>query len=152
VLTAPIVAVKLALMAPEAIVTDDGTVTAALLLARFTTWPPLPATAVSVAVQLSIPAPVIDPLSQLRYLTVAHTVSLEVVPARPLESLLDSIAPPHASRFTERKDTRSASKTALRLSFRREGNRNGRGQRLGTARLSFGETIVSSAFLRERAF
>ena len=67
--TAVIVAVKLALVAPEATVTDDGTVTDALLLVRLTAWPPLGAAAVSVAVQLSVPAPVIDPLVQLRVLS-----------------------------------------------------------------------------------
>ena len=63
------VAVKLALVAPEATVTDEGTVTAVLLLERLTAWPPLGAAALSVAVQLSVPAPVIDPLVQLSPLT-----------------------------------------------------------------------------------
>jgi len=58
------VAVNPALVAFAATVTVAGTVTAALLLARFTVKPPLPAAAVSVTVQLSLPAPVIDALLQ----------------------------------------------------------------------------------------
>ena len=69
VVTAAIVAVKLALVAPEATVTDDGTVTAALLLERLTDWPLLPAAALSVTVQLSVPAPVIDALAQVSALS-----------------------------------------------------------------------------------
>ena len=137
--TAAIVAVKLALVSPEATVTDDGTVTDALLLVRLTAWPPLGATAVSVAVQLSVPAPVIDPLVQLRDCAETVPVPLELVVVGLLERLLESLAPPHASRFTERKETRRARKAALCLS------------RLGAARLSFGETIGFSAFLREWA-
>ena len=67
--TAVIVAVKAAVLAPEATVTDGGTVTAVLLLDRLTAWPPLGAAAFSVTVQLSVPAPVIDPLVQLSPLT-----------------------------------------------------------------------------------
>ena len=64
-LTAVTVAEKLALLAPDATVTEAGTVTAALLLARVTASPPLAAAAFKVTVQLSVPAPVIDPLLQL---------------------------------------------------------------------------------------
>jgi hypothetical protein len=63
--TAEIVAVKLALVAPAATVTEVGTTTAESLLDTSTTWPPLPAAAFNVTVQLSVPAPVTDPLVQL---------------------------------------------------------------------------------------
>ena len=66
VLTADTVAEKLALVAPAATVTDAGTDTAELLLARFAANPPLPAAALSVTVQLSVPAPVMEPLVQVR--------------------------------------------------------------------------------------
>jgi hypothetical protein len=69
VLTAEIVAVKLVLVAPAATVTEAGTTTAVSLLDTLTTWPPLPAAAFSVTVQLSVPAPVIDPLVQLNPLS-----------------------------------------------------------------------------------
>ena len=65
VLTEEAVAGKFALIAPAATVTDAGTVTEALLLARLTTSPPLAAAAFSVTVQLSVPAPDSDPLVQL---------------------------------------------------------------------------------------
>ncbi len=64
-LTAPIVAVKLPVVAPDATVTLAGTVTAELLLARLIAKPPLGAGAFSVTVQLSDPAPVTDELPQL---------------------------------------------------------------------------------------
>ena len=63
--TVEIVAVKLALVAPAATVTEAGTTTAVSLLDKLTAWPPLPAAAFSVNEQLSVPAPVIDPLVQL---------------------------------------------------------------------------------------
>lgn len=49
---------KLALVAPAATVTEDGTVTADILLDRLTVWPPSGATALKVTEQLSLPAPV----------------------------------------------------------------------------------------------
>jgi hypothetical protein len=66
VLTVKIVAVKLALVAPAATVTDEGTETEELLLAKSMVKPPLPAAALSVTVQVSVPAPVIDELAQER--------------------------------------------------------------------------------------
>jgi hypothetical protein len=51
------VAEKLALLAPAATVTVAGTVTAELLLDRLTANPPLAATAFSVTVHVSVPAP-----------------------------------------------------------------------------------------------
>jgi hypothetical protein len=58
--TALTVAANVALVAFAGMVTDAGTVTAALLLVRLTPRPPLPAAALSVTVQLSVSAPVID--------------------------------------------------------------------------------------------
>lgn len=72
VVTALVVAVKLALVAPAAIVTDAGTVTALLLLARLTAVA-LVAAEVSVAVHASVPAPVSDPLLQERALNTGVT-------------------------------------------------------------------------------
>jgi hypothetical protein len=71
VLTADTVAVKLAVVDPAATATDAGTVTAELLLARLTANPPLGAAAFSVTEQLSVPAPVIDELVQLRLVKAA---------------------------------------------------------------------------------
>jgi hypothetical protein len=70
VLTAVAVAVKLALVAPDAIVTEAGTVTALLLLVRATAVAVVAAD-VSDTVQASVPAPVIDPLLQESALSVA---------------------------------------------------------------------------------
>jgi hypothetical protein len=46
-----------------------GTVTATLLLARLTAWPPLPAGVISVTVQGSLPDPVMNALLQANALT-----------------------------------------------------------------------------------
>jgi hypothetical protein len=56
VLTAATVAVKAALAALAATVTEAGTVTELLLLDRVTVCPPVPAAALSVTVQVSVPA------------------------------------------------------------------------------------------------
>lgn len=64
--TEEIVAVKPAVLAPAGTFTDAGTVTALLLLARLTVNPPEAAAAFNVTTQLSVPAPVIEPLVQLR--------------------------------------------------------------------------------------
>lgn len=56
--TAATVAVKLAEAAPAATVTEAGTVTAELLLARLTLIPPVAAAVVSVTVHASVPVPV----------------------------------------------------------------------------------------------
>jgi hypothetical protein len=132
------VAVKLALADPEATVTDDGTVSAALSLVSVTVWPSPSAAVLNVAVQLSVPAPVIESLWQLMDCKTAVPVPLEVLGL--FENLPASVAPPHASKFTERKLARRVSKAALCLS------------RLGAARFSCGETMGLSAFLLERAF
>jgi hypothetical protein len=54
------------LVAPAGTVTDDGTVTAELLLERLTAAPFFGAAMSVVTVQVSVPAPVIEPLAQLR--------------------------------------------------------------------------------------
>jgi hypothetical protein len=68
------VAVNPALVAFAATVTVAGTVTAALLLARLTLKPPLPAAALSVTVQLSLPDPVIDALLQESALNACNSI------------------------------------------------------------------------------
>jgi hypothetical protein len=70
------VATNVALAAPDATLTAAGTVTAVLLLARFTVNPPLAAAAFSVTVQLSVPAPVIEPFAQLNPLSTGMPVPL----------------------------------------------------------------------------
>ncbi|MFZ0745994.1 MAG: hypothetical protein WAM85_16405 [Terracidiphilus sp.] len=62
------------LVALAGTVTEAGTATAALLLARLTLTPPLPAAALSATVQESLPAPVIVPLLQVRVLNEGEPV------------------------------------------------------------------------------
>jgi hypothetical protein len=62
--TAETFATKLALAVPEGKETKTGRLTAALLLARSTTMPPLGAEALNVTVQVSVPDPIIDELAQ----------------------------------------------------------------------------------------
>jgi hypothetical protein len=81
--------VKLALVAPAATITEPGTETAALLLARLTVNPPLAAVELSVTVQLSVPVPVNDPLVQLSALNTGTPVPLRVISVElPLAELL----------------------------------------------------------------
>jgi hypothetical protein len=81
------VAVKLAVVAPAATVTAAGTVTAALLLARSTAKPPLAAAALSLTVQLSLPAPVTATWSQLKELNSGELAALPAVPT-PLSPIV----------------------------------------------------------------
>lgn len=74
VLTEETAALKLAPVAVAGIVTDAGTTTALLLLARATVTPPVGAEPVSVTLQESLNAPVIDSLLQLTELTVGVVV------------------------------------------------------------------------------
>src|SRR5580692_9079390 len=69
VVTAETVAENMTLVAVAGTVTEGGTVTAVLLLDRATLTPPLPAAALSVTVQESVPAPVIDEFTQDSALT-----------------------------------------------------------------------------------
>jgi hypothetical protein len=80
-------------VAPGATVTVAGTVTAELLLARLTANPPLAAATFSVTVQLSVPAPVIDPLVQLSPLNTGTPVPLRLIKVEvPLKELLVSVS------------------------------------------------------------
>jgi hypothetical protein len=98
VLTAVTVAVKLALLAPATTVTLAGTVTALLLLARLTVNPPVAAAVFRVTVQVSVPAPVIDPLLQLRALNTGTPVPLRLTRVEePLEELLVRVREPEAA-------------------------------------------------------
>lgn len=92
------VAEKLALAAPAGTFTDAGTVTAALLLARFTVNPPVAAAEFSVTVQLSVPVLLIEPLTQLSPLSTGTPVPLRLTTAVPLvEELLVIVSEPAAA-------------------------------------------------------
>jgi hypothetical protein len=87
--TGETVAVKSALFAPAGTVSDAGTVTALLLLLRLTASPPLLAAAFNVRVQLSAPAPVIDPFAQVSPLNTGTPVPLKLTEVEePLDALL----------------------------------------------------------------
>ena len=95
------VAVKLAVVEPTATVTEAGTVTVELLLARLTVNPPVAAAAFSVTVQLSVPAPVIEPLVQLSALSTATPVPLRPTTVEvPLEELLVRVSEPEMAPAT----------------------------------------------------
>jgi hypothetical protein len=76
------VTVNAALTAPDATVTAPGTLTVALLLAKYTTSPSLGAPVVSVTVQVSLSPPVMDALLQESPLNAADE-SEEAVPVPP---------------------------------------------------------------------
>jgi hypothetical protein len=103
------VAEKLAVVDPAATVTDDGTVTAAVLLDKLTGWPLAPAAAFSVTVHVSVPAPAIDAVAQVRTLSTGCWELLGVAKEAPF-----SAVPTHPSRFNDKDKTRSARMTALR--------------------------------------
>jgi hypothetical protein len=93
--TAETVATNPAVVDPAGTVTEAGTVTAPLLLARFTVNPPVAAVAFNVTVQLSVPAPVKDPLVQLRPLSTGTPVPLRpTIVDVPLVELLVSVSCP----------------------------------------------------------
>ncbi len=95
VLTEVTVAVKVAVVEPAATATVVGTVTAEVLLARLTAKPPVAAAAFSVTVQLSVPAPVIEPLAQLSPLSTGTPVPLRLTPVEvPPEELLVRVSEP----------------------------------------------------------
>jgi len=71
VVTAVNAAVNPALLDPAGTVTEPGTLTAVLVLDRLTASPPLPAAAVRVTVQASLPDPVNELVAQLSPLSVA---------------------------------------------------------------------------------
>jgi len=99
VLTAVTVAEKLAVVAPADTVTEAGTVTALLLLASVTACPPVGAAELSVTVQLSVPAPVMDELEQVRLLRVGpRPVPVRLTVAVALvEELLEMVRAPVAA-------------------------------------------------------
>jgi len=88
-------AVKFALLAPAATVTEAGTFTNALLLERATTNPPLAAAAFSVAVQLSVPDPVNERLVQVSPLNTGTPVPFTpmTVDLPPAELLVTDSCP-----------------------------------------------------------
>jgi hypothetical protein len=96
--TAVTVAGKLALTAPAGTVTDVGTETALLLLARLTANPPLAAAAFIVTVQVSVPAPVIDPLAHVNPVSTGTPVPLRPTDAVvPVEELLFKVSAPETA-------------------------------------------------------
>ena len=91
------VAVKPALVAPAGTITDAGTATLVLLLARLTTNPPVGAAAFSVNVQPSVPVPVIEPVLQLIAVSTGTPVPVRpTVEVAPVEELLLMISVPAA--------------------------------------------------------
>ncbi len=93
VLTALTVAVKPALVAPDATVTDAGTLTAELLLARLTAKPPLAAAEFRVTEQSSVTAPDIEPLPQLNPLSTGIPAPLRPIAVDvPIEELLVKVS------------------------------------------------------------
>lgn len=92
------VAEKLALVAPAATVTDEGTMTAVLLLARVTAKPPVAAAAFRVTEHVSVPAPVIDELVQEIVLSTGTPVPVRlIVLEAPEEELLARVSAPVAA-------------------------------------------------------
>ncbi len=88
VLTEETVALKVTLLALLSTSIEAGTVTALLLLARPTVDSPLPSASVSVTVQLTFPAPVIEALLQLSPLSVAAAAGRQAnraVRSRPVQ-------------------------------------------------------------------
>jgi len=89
VLTEETAAVKVALDEPAATVTDPGTVTALLLLARLTGNPPVAAAPFSDRVQLSVPAPVIELFTQAKPVSTGVPVPLSATAIDvPVDELL----------------------------------------------------------------
>lgn len=83
------------MVAPVATVTEAGTITDELLLARLTRMPPLTAAAFSVTVQLSVPTPVIDPLVQLSPLNTGTPAPVRLIRVEvPLVELLVKVNEP----------------------------------------------------------
>jgi hypothetical protein len=98
VATADTVAEKLALVAPAATVTEAGTVTDELLLARVTLKPALVAAAFSVTLQASVPAPVMDELVQEIEFRTGTPAPLNAMAAVPLvDELLLMVSVPVAA-------------------------------------------------------
>ena len=86
VVTADTVAVNAAVVAPAGTVTEAGTITAVLLLLNATAIPPVGALEASVAVQVSVPAPVNEAL--------AHEIAVNAGAATPAALSLMVMLPP----------------------------------------------------------
>ncbi len=101
VLTELTVAVNPTLVCPAGILIEAGTVTDELLLDRLTTNPPLAAATFNVAVQLSVPAPVMEPLEQVKPASTGTPVPLNaMVVVVPVDELLVSVSEPDAAPAT----------------------------------------------------
>ena len=97
----PTVAENPALVVPAGTVTDAGTVTVLLLLARPTENPPLGAAAFRVTVQLSAPEAVTDPFVQVSPLRAGMPVPLKVTALEfPVDELLVTASVPEAAPAT----------------------------------------------------
>ena len=102
VLTAETVAVNVEVVEPDRTVTDDGTVTAALLLEMPTVKPPLAAAAFTVTEQESVPAPVMDKLVHESAVSTGTPVPLrEIAVEVPVDESLTSVNCPVAAPATE---------------------------------------------------
>jgi len=89
VLTEVTVAEKFAVVAPEATVTEAGTVTAELLLVRLMAKPPLAAATLIDTVQESVPAPVMDEFVQESPVSAGTPVPLRLTTVGdPVDELL----------------------------------------------------------------
>ena len=98
VLTELTVAVNPALVCPAGMLMDAGTVTAELLLDRLAAKPPLAAAAFNVAVQLSVPALVIELLEQVNPVSTGTPAPLNAMTVEaPVEELLVSVSEPDAA-------------------------------------------------------
>jgi hypothetical protein len=99
VVTEETVAVKLAVDAPAATVTVAGTeASALLLLPRLTTNPPVAAAVFSVTVQLSVPAPMIEPFAQVNPVSTGTPVPLKPTTVDvPVDELLVRVSEPEIS-------------------------------------------------------
>jgi hypothetical protein len=83
---------------PAATITEAGTVTALLLLARVTLTPPLGAAEFSVTVQAPDPAPVNDEVAQESPLATAVPVPLMLIAVtEPVKELLTKVSEPAAA-------------------------------------------------------
>jgi hypothetical protein len=94
--TAETVAEKLALLAPAATVTEAGTDTDELLLARLTEIP-LAAAVFKFTLQASVPAPVMDELMQEIALNTGTPVPVRLTTDAPADELLASVNCPLAA-------------------------------------------------------
>lgn len=98
VVTLATFAVKAPLVEPAGTLNDAGTTTALLLLARVIANPPVLAAVFNVTVQLSVPAPGMDPLVQVRPVNTGMPVPLRLkTEDAPDDELLVSVTCPEAA-------------------------------------------------------